>query len=128
MRILATMLLAACNHAPVEWDDYGRAGGAISEWGGPSEICSEELIALGDLYVDGYWLCLTRNELVPIDDPVFVPCDETAVDPDGSAVLDREDVFYVYDGERARAYPIEWMKRREAIHDVMGRVPVLVDW
>ncbi len=122
------LLLAGCNFAPVGWDDYGKAGGAIGEWGGLSEICGPDLIAPGDLYIDGYFLCLTKNDLIPLDDPIHVPCDEDPLDTAGMPLRPKDEVFYVYDGVRARGYPIDWMKRREAIHDVMGRVPVLVNW
>ena len=127
MRLLP-VLLVACNFAPLEWNDYGNAPGAIAGWGGPTEICGPDLISPGDLYVDGFYLCLTENDLIPVDDPLLIPCDEDPVDQVGDAILPKDEVFYVYDGVRARGYPLEWMRKREAVHDMMGRVPVLVDW
>ncbi|MFT4624555.1 MAG: hypothetical protein ACI8PZ_003214 [Myxococcota bacterium] len=129
MRVaLACLALIGCNYAPVEYNDYGIAPGALGAWGGPTEICAPDLLEQGDLYIDGFYLCLTRSDLVPIDDPIIVPCTETPVDPGGKAIPPKGEIFYVFDGKNARGYPIEWLRRREAIHDTLGRVPVLVNW
>ena len=86
-------------------------------------------IVPGDPYVDGFYLCMRENDIVPVDDPVFVSCDRTAIGPDGAALLPEDDVFAVFDGIHARGYPMSWLATpREAIHDWMGGTPILVDW
>lgn len=128
MRVLWAVALLGCNTANLDYFDYGMAGGASAQWGGPSEICTSELIELGDPFIDGYYLCQRVNDLVPIDDPTFVGCLDTPIDPNGNAVFPDDEVFYVYDGVRARAYPLAWLDNREAIHDMYGGTAVLVDW
>ena len=122
------LLLAACNTANPVWWEYGVPPGGSAEWGTPSETCDPLTIELGDPYIDGFYLCQRRNDILPMDDPIFVQCEGTAAEPDGTALLPQDEVFAVFDGIHARAYSFEWLQAREGIHDWMAGTPIFVDW
>lgn len=115
------VLLTACNTAPVDYRDLGTAPGAEAPWGAPSEgVCADRVPRPEDEVIDGYTLCAENQllEIVPIDDPIYVPCEEAAL---------IGEVVYVFDGVRARGYSKSFLDDRELVHDEWGGVPVLVD-
>lgn len=64
---------------------------------------------------------LTKDDILPVYDPKFVPASEARIQPD-ELVLGLE-----LNGD-ARAYSITVLNGREMVNDVVGGVPVLVTW
>jgi hypothetical protein len=123
MRTVFTVLVA-CNSAPVGWplDDVAPDGKA--PWGHPSD---DKCLSLEDpeaFLVDGYLFCGMEQGLakIPVDDPIYEACGDT------TATADDDRVFTVFDGVRARAYPIPLLEGREIVNDWWGDEPLLVDW
>lgn len=116
--------LAACNSAPVGWplDDVAPDGKA--PWGHPSDDVCLSLADPEAFEVDGYLFCAMEEGLskIPVDDPLYEPCGDT------SATADDARVLAVFDGVRARAYPIPLLSGREIVNDWWGDEPLLVDW
>jgi len=117
---LTLLWVAACNTAPLDYEDMGAADGADADWVGPTydETCDEDPNAV---MIDGHLYCNADNSIMPVDDPLMRDCDPEIMDDDVR-------VFYVFDGVDARAYPIQALKHRELVHDEYGDGPLLVDW
>ncbi len=122
VRIIASAVatLIACNSAPLGYQG-GRAPGASAAWGGPTERPCQQRSGPGDVEVDGFTLCLQSNDVVAVDDPLYVACTKDAL-PGG------ESVFYAYNGTVARAYQVSALFGRELVHDDWGTGPILVDY
>lgn len=114
--------LTACNTAPLDYRAIGQAPGASAGWGWPSErACDRQPDMSDDVVVDGFTLCARTNDIVPVDDPVYGPCD-------AGALAKSADVFAVFDGIHARGYATASLQGRELVHDDWGTGPVLVDF
>ena len=121
LMVASSLAVAACNTAPDTYLTDEKAPGARGYFTHPGDEACDEWGTNSDPWIDGYQLCGTENAIVPIDDPVMVPCNE-------AELADIEELFWVFDGIRARAYPLYYLEGRELVHDVFGDVPVLVDW
>ncbi|MBI2972637.1 MAG: DUF3179 domain-containing protein [Armatimonadetes bacterium] len=64
---------------------------------------------------------LTKDDILPVYDPKFVPASEARIQPD-------ELVLGLKLNGDARAYSITVLNGREMVNDVVGGVPVLVTW
>lgn len=85
----------------------------------PSDVLDP--VKQGDPLPDGFRQLLRRDAI----DPVYAP---RFVDAADSEWRDRELVIGVeIDGE-AKAYPIEFLNRREMVNDELGGIPILVSW
>ena len=112
-------LLWACNTAPLDYR-VGRAPGASAAWWGPTHsACDASGNAVAEY--DGFELCEVEagEAMVPVDDPILVPCSDTLADV---------RVVSVFDGETARAYAVAPLLGRELLHDDWGDEPLLVDF
>ena len=109
---LLASLLASCNRAPL-WPDDAWAPNGAAPWFAPSdEACDRQFPDEEEVVIDGYRYCGLEQALaglVPIDDPVYSPCFSVPTDAD-------QEVMYVTDGQRARAYLISAMIDRELLH------------
>jgi len=118
------VLLAACNTAPVGWPTDDVAPDGKAPWSHPSDDACLNLADPEAFEVDGFLFC-ARSEgerKIPVDDPIYVSCgDTTAEEIEGRVVT-------VFDGFRARAYPIQLLDGREIVNDWWGNDALLVDW
>lgn len=64
---------------------------------------------------------LTRDDILPIYRPQFVPAARAALAPD-------ELVLGVAIGAAAKAYPITVLNGREMVNDELDGIPILVTW
>ena len=64
---------------------------------------------------------LSRDAILPIYNPEFVPADEAGYSDD-------ELVMGVAIGEEAKAYPIGPLNSREMVNDELAGIPILVTW
>lgn len=118
------MALAACNTAPLDYRNLGRAPASPVPWSGPGDQwCSDK--PNNAEQVGPFLLCGGDGKtVIPVDDPVMVACD----DPEARSVAPEERVAFVYDGVEARAYPLGRLEFREGVHDLFHGIPVFVDW
>jgi hypothetical protein len=118
----AVAILAACNSAPVGWPVDTVADDGRPPWGHPSDDACLAFADPAAFEVDGYLFCAQEQALekIPVDDPIYVPC--------GDALGGEDPVFAVFDGLRARAYPLDLLEGREIVNDWWGDEPRLVDW
>ena len=116
---MVPLALVGCNTAPL-WPDRSSAPDGNAPWFGPSDkVCLGEPDAVE---YDGYLFCKQAGATlkVPIDDPIYTSC---------SADLDQKgDVLALFDGVRARAYPVDLMLGRELVNTDWDGEPVLVDY
>lgn len=75
----------------------------------------------GETLPDGYRQLLRRDVIAPVYDPTFVPAAESGWADDLLVV------GVVLDGD-ARAYPVNFLNRREMVIDRIAGIPVLVTW
>jgi len=122
--VITWLLVAACNTADVGWPWSGTAPGAEAPWFHPSDDKCNAREDTDAFEVDGYLYCGLEAGLnkVPIDDPIYEPCD-------GPQTNDTDiSVVTAFDGVRARAWPEELLQGRELVNDWWGDEPRLVDW
>jgi len=122
--ILTLILLApafGCNTAPVEYLTDEKAPGAHGPLDQPTNEACDQLGSPTDPWIDGFQLCRQENNIIPVDDPIMYVCADADIHPD-------EEMFWVFDGVRARAYPILIMEGRELLNENFGGTPLLVDW
>ena len=75
----------------------------------------------GDPLPDGFRQLLPRDAIEPIYAPGFVAAAE-------SEWRDQELVVGVEIEGESKAYPIEFLNRREIVNDELGGIPILVSW
>jgi len=120
----ALVLLAACNTAPVGWPTDDVAPDGKAPWSHPSDDACLSLADPEAFEVDGYLFCGSAEGLskIPVDDPIYESCGDTTAEEIAGRVV------AVFDGARARAYPIALLEGREIVNDWWGDDPLLVDW
>lgn len=64
---------------------------------------------------------LSRDAILPIYNPEFVPADE-------AGYADDELVMGVAIEGEAKAYPVGLLNRREMVNDKLASIPILVTW
>jgi hypothetical protein len=111
----------SCNNAPTEYLSDEVAPGGSDPYDHPTDTTCKD--TEGSIMVDGFLYCPGAGKITSIDDPVLHGCSETT-----SKLKDADEVFYVYDGRVARAYPTKMLGGRELVHEDWNSVPVLVDW
>jgi len=75
----------------------------------------------GEELPSGFRQLIPRDGIRPIYDPTFLSAAQTTW-PDNTLVIGVE-----IDGD-AKAYPVNFLTRREIVNDHVGRTPVLVTW
>ena len=120
---MTLVALLACNHAPSEWPDPGISPQGQAPWGYPTDLVCDERDDADAVEIDGFTFCGAKEALgkPAIDDPIYRPCSDL---PDDLSVR----VLSVFDGVRARAWPIADLLGRELVNDDWGGVPILVDY
>ena len=117
------LLVLGCNTAPLNYQSDAFHSEGKAPWDHPTETACAERDTGGEVELyDGFSWCGRNAKMRPVDDPVLVSCDEA---PSFDAAT---EIFFVFDGVVARAYPIQLLHGRELLHDQYGDVPVLVDW
>ena len=113
------LLAAACNTAPL-WPDDAIAPGGHAPWAAPSDDACEDFE--DRIEIDGFALCGVGRAITktPVDDPIYAGCDS-------DLGADRE-VVSLFDGARARAYPVDLLIGRELVNTDWDGEPVLVDY
>ena len=115
--------LAACNTAPLDYRDVGRAPGRPVSWMQPTPWCEGRMEPDLDVVVDGIPLCAGEFSIHPVDDPILQPCAEVEAE-----AKRHEQVAYLYDGQVARAYTLAALDGREGVHDDLHGIPIFVDF
>jgi hypothetical protein len=112
-------LSPACN-PEVDGDEIAPGARAPSDR--PTDIICEERDDPDAFEVDGFLFCAANlDKKVPVDDPIYVDCDEIPAEAEG-------DVLSLFDGEHARAWPIEGLHKREIVNDDFFGEPITVDY
>lgn len=78
-------------------------------------------VAAGESLPEGYRRSLPRDAIFPVYEPAF----RTVADTDWR---EAELVIGVEIDGAAKAYPIEFLNRREIVNDELAGVPILVTW
>jgi hypothetical protein len=119
-RLLAglALLAAACGTGPEPSADAFHPDG-FAGLVAPDDIYDPE--KEDDGIPDGFRQILNRDAILPVYDPKFV---------EGSASPwpDEELVIGVFLADEARAYPVGFLNRREAVVDLHRGIPTFVTW
>ena len=101
----------------------GSSSNAVQSDAGPVEVPEEiyDPVTAGEQPPDGYRQLLFRDAILPVYNPTFRSVAETEW-PDQTLVIGVE-----FDGE-AKAYPVQFLNRREMVIDWIGGSPILVSW
>ena len=78
-------------------------------------------VRAGEETPPGFRQLLPRDAILPVYNPTFVRADQSEWDDD-TLIIGVE-----LDGE-AKAYPVNFLNRREMVIDWIGGTPVLVSW
>ena len=78
-------------------------------------------VTAGETLPDGFRQLLPRDAILPIYHPQFVSAQGVAW-PGGTQVIG------VVSGDRAKAYPVSFLNRREMVVDSINGFPILVTW
>jgi len=78
-------------------------------------------VTAGEALPDGYRHVLLRDAIFPVYEPAFRTVAETEW-------RDAELVIGIEIDGQAKAYPIEFLNRREIVNDELAGVPILVTW
>ncbi len=116
-------LLSACagseaNLEPVGGSFHPEDFGGIVD-GPPDELFDP--VAAGETPPDGFRSVLDRDDILPVYQPRFVRAADAGWEPEELIVgVDLE-------GE-ARAYPVDFLNRREIVVDLHRGIPTFVTW
>jgi hypothetical protein len=111
MLLLAALQVAACGQAVTPQEPVSEDVVLM-----PSEAAATEELP------DYKWnQLLSRDSILPIYDPEFVPAEKSGYD-------DQELVMGVEIGGEAKAYPVGPLNSREMVNDEVGGTPILVTW
>jgi hypothetical protein len=108
-----------CN-PEIERDEIAPGARAPSDR--PTDIVCNDRNDPNAFEVDGFLFCADNlAKKVPVDDPIYVGCDEVPADARG-------EVLSLFDGVHARAWPLEGLHKREIVNDDFFGEPIVVDY